>query len=223
MPTSWRHSPHCSTWNGSGYYTVRAYRRAAELIRATPADVSELVRAGRVRELAGTGPGIETRLRELVETGRMAEMDELRGPGAPRARRCRAPARPLAEADTGAWPRPRHPHARGAAGGGGRGTARQRAGDRAEDGGQDRVRARRAVGSAAAARHAVQPRSRARRRDRRRARRGACRRPGARDLSARFAAVVHSSGSGRPRCCRSSLPSSSGTRAAWPPSQARAT
>jgi DNA polymerase (family 10) len=63
--------------NGAGHYTVRAYRRAAELIRSTPADVSALVRAGRVRELAGIGPGIEARLRELVETGELAELREL--------------------------------------------------------------------------------------------------------------------------------------------------
>lgn len=63
--------------NGSSYYTVRAYRRAAELIRSTPADVAALVRAGRVRELAGIGPGIEQRLRELVETGEIAELREL--------------------------------------------------------------------------------------------------------------------------------------------------
>ena len=71
--------------NGSGYYTVRAYRRAAELIRATPADVSELVLAGRVRELAGIGPGIETRLRELVETGVPAPIcePEVRGSETP--------------------------------------------------------------------------------------------------------------------------------------------
>ena len=62
---------------GSGYYTVRAYRRAAELIRATPVDVAELVRAGRVRELAGIGPGIESRLSELVSTGELAELREL--------------------------------------------------------------------------------------------------------------------------------------------------
>ena len=36
---------------GASYYSVRAYRRAAELIRATPASVAELVRTGRVREL----------------------------------------------------------------------------------------------------------------------------------------------------------------------------
>ena len=61
----------------AGRYTVRAYRRAAELIRETPAPVEELVRAGRVRELRGVGPGIERRLVELVETGRLAELDEL--------------------------------------------------------------------------------------------------------------------------------------------------
>src|SRR5207244_8811216 len=65
--------------SGASYYSVRAYRRAAELIRATPVSVAELVRSGRVRELRGIGPGIEARLRELVETGRIAELDELEG------------------------------------------------------------------------------------------------------------------------------------------------
>ena len=67
----------------SSYYTVRAYRRAAELIRSTPADVAALVRAGRVRELAGIGPGIEARLRELVETGELAELRELEAAAMP--------------------------------------------------------------------------------------------------------------------------------------------
>jgi DNA polymerase (family 10) len=58
-------------------YTTRAYRRAAETIRAAGVPVAELVRAGRARELRGIGPGIETRLRELVETGGIAELEEL--------------------------------------------------------------------------------------------------------------------------------------------------
>ena len=62
---------------GAGYYSVRAYRRAAELVRETQAPVAELVRSGRVRELRGIGPGIETRLTELVTTGRLAELEEL--------------------------------------------------------------------------------------------------------------------------------------------------
>jgi DNA polymerase (family 10) len=62
---------------GSGYYTSRAYRRAAETIRETKAPIAQLVRSGRAQELRGIGPGIATRLRELVETGRIAELDEL--------------------------------------------------------------------------------------------------------------------------------------------------
>jgi DNA polymerase (family X) len=62
---------------GSGRYTARAYRRAAETIRETRAPVEDLVRAGRVQELRGIGAGIAGRLEELVETGTIAELDEL--------------------------------------------------------------------------------------------------------------------------------------------------
>ncbi len=62
---------------GAGHYTVRAYRRAAELVRETRAPVAELTREGRVRELRGIGPGIERRLVELVTTGRIEELEEL--------------------------------------------------------------------------------------------------------------------------------------------------
>src|SRR5262249_12918678 len=58
-------------------YTARAYRRAADVIRAVDVSVEELARAGRVRDLRGIGPGIEGRLRELVETGEIAELTEL--------------------------------------------------------------------------------------------------------------------------------------------------
>jgi DNA polymerase (family X) len=58
-------------------YMARAYRRAAETIRDAALPVEELVRSERARELRGIGPGIETRLRELVETGTIAEVEEL--------------------------------------------------------------------------------------------------------------------------------------------------
>lgn len=61
----------------AGPYSARAYRRAAELIRATPVPVAQLVREGRARELRGIGPGIERRLQELVDTGEIAELREL--------------------------------------------------------------------------------------------------------------------------------------------------
>jgi DNA polymerase (family X) len=62
---------------GANAYSVRAYRRAADLIRESPVHVAELVRSGRVRELPGVGPSIEARLRELVETGELHELKEL--------------------------------------------------------------------------------------------------------------------------------------------------
>src|SRR5919201_6397143 len=62
---------------GANHYTARAYRRAAEMIRASKAPIADLIRSGRVRELRGIGPGIEARLRELVETGEIAEVEEL--------------------------------------------------------------------------------------------------------------------------------------------------
>ena len=58
-------------------YTTRAYRRAAETIRGTSVPIAELVASGRVRNLRGIGPSIEARLRELVETGAIAELEEL--------------------------------------------------------------------------------------------------------------------------------------------------
>ena len=58
-------------------YTARAYRRAAGTIRGAALPVADLARAGRARELRGIGPGIEARVRELVETGEIAELAEL--------------------------------------------------------------------------------------------------------------------------------------------------
>jgi len=58
-------------------YSARAYRRAAATVRGAPAPVADLVRAGRVRQLRGIGPSIEAKLRELVETGAIAELAEL--------------------------------------------------------------------------------------------------------------------------------------------------
>src|SRR3954468_16013846 len=63
--------------SGAGFYTARAYRRAADTIRQTPAPAGALVRAGRIQELRGIGPGIDARLPGVVERGTIAELDEL--------------------------------------------------------------------------------------------------------------------------------------------------
>jgi DNA polymerase (family 10) len=58
-------------------YSSRAYRRAADTVRSAAVPVAPLVSAGRVQQLRGIGRGIEARLRELVETGDIAELAEL--------------------------------------------------------------------------------------------------------------------------------------------------
>jgi DNA polymerase (family X) len=68
---------------GGESYAARAYRRGADLIATTPILVADLVRSGRARELRGVGPGIEARLRELVETGKLSEVEELRREASP--------------------------------------------------------------------------------------------------------------------------------------------
>ena len=69
--------------SGASPYSARAYRSAAALVRDLSVSVAGLVRAGRVRELKGIGPSIEARLLELVETGGIAELEELRHATAP--------------------------------------------------------------------------------------------------------------------------------------------
>ena len=64
-------------------FMVRAYRRAAEAIRAAAVPVIDLVKNGRIRELRGIGRGLEARLRELVETGEIAELAQLEGEVSP--------------------------------------------------------------------------------------------------------------------------------------------
>ena len=61
---------------GANTYSVRAYRRAADLI-GSPRPRRGAGPLGRIRELRGVGPSIEARLRELVETGDLHELREL--------------------------------------------------------------------------------------------------------------------------------------------------
>jgi DNA polymerase (family 10) len=68
---------------GAGHYSVRAYRRAADLVRGLPTPVGDLVRRGEVRRLRGIGPAIEEKLVELVTTGEIAELAELERETAP--------------------------------------------------------------------------------------------------------------------------------------------
>ncbi|HEY3764550.1 MAG TPA: PHP domain-containing protein [Gaiellales bacterium] len=64
--------------SGASGHAVRAFRRGAGLVRGTPLPVADLVRRGRATDLRGVGAGLERRMRELVESGSIAELEELR-------------------------------------------------------------------------------------------------------------------------------------------------
>ena len=148
---------------GSSYYAVRAYRRAAELIRPLPTPVAELVRNGRARELRGIGPGLEARLRELVETGEIAHARELEGEVEPELVGARPLPRPDAETRRRDRAGARGAHRRRAARGDRIATARAGSGRRAEDGGPPAGGALTRGRAPRAPRPAAEPRARARR------------------------------------------------------------
>ena len=140
-------------------YTARAYRRAAETIRAAGVPVEPLVRSGQVRRLRGIGPGIEARLRELVETGEIAELTELERELAPElvgiGRYLGLSARRAIEIAQALGVRTLDELREAASAG----RLTERAGHRAEDGGADPRRARPRAGSAARAPAQPAPRS----------------------------------------------------------------
>jgi hypothetical protein len=63
-------------------HRVRAYRRAAEIVRDLPRPLSDLLDEGgmaRLEELPGIGPSLARSIRDLVLTGRLPMLDRLRG------------------------------------------------------------------------------------------------------------------------------------------------
>ncbi|KAA6465397.1 hypothetical protein DYQ86_05515 [Acidobacteria bacterium AB60] len=65
-------------------YKVRAYRRAAGLIRGLGESIDDLVRSGaELRGYAGIGEGISAAVREIVETGTLKTLERLRSQVSP--------------------------------------------------------------------------------------------------------------------------------------------
>ena len=59
-------------------FKVRAIRAGARIVDAMQEPVAEVMAAGRLKDVKGIGGGIARRLTELVETGELAELAELR-------------------------------------------------------------------------------------------------------------------------------------------------
>ncbi len=64
--------------DGAVQYRVLAYRTAARTVRDASVSVEQLVRDGRVTELAGIGKTLETKLETLIETGDTTQAQKLR-------------------------------------------------------------------------------------------------------------------------------------------------
>ncbi len=64
--------------SGEGPFPVRAFRNAARAVEGTNENVADLVRAGEVEKVRGIGGGVARRIKELLETGKIAEAEELR-------------------------------------------------------------------------------------------------------------------------------------------------
>ncbi|MBX5457026.1 MAG: DNA polymerase/3'-5' exonuclease PolX [Thermogemmatispora sp.] len=59
-------------------FEVRAYENAARTISALDDDIERLVKEGRLKGIPGLGPTITRRIEELVTTGRLSFLEELR-------------------------------------------------------------------------------------------------------------------------------------------------
>ncbi len=63
---------------GESTFRIRAYGRAAQVIRSLPQDINTLDREGDLTEITGVGKGIAAKLHELLTTGEMEYFEELK-------------------------------------------------------------------------------------------------------------------------------------------------
>jgi DNA polymerase (family 10) len=63
---------------GESWFKVRAYRRAAEVIRGTSEDVAQLAAEGRLKTLPGVGDAIAKKITDYLTTGHISLLDRLR-------------------------------------------------------------------------------------------------------------------------------------------------
>jgi len=59
-------------------FKVRAYRRAAQRIETLEEDIEELCRKGKLKSIPGIGESIASKIKELIETGRLEYLEKLK-------------------------------------------------------------------------------------------------------------------------------------------------
>ena len=60
------------------WFKIRAYRKVAEEIAKLPAELSVLASEGRLREIPGVGEAIEKKIKEILTTGRLHLLEQLK-------------------------------------------------------------------------------------------------------------------------------------------------
>ncbi|MEZ6187241.1 MAG: DNA polymerase/3'-5' exonuclease PolX [Planctomycetota bacterium] len=63
---------------GENPFKVRAYQNGARVVASLQDDVATLVRAGQLKQVKGIGKGLQEKIQELIETGELGYLDELR-------------------------------------------------------------------------------------------------------------------------------------------------
>jgi len=64
---------------GEDRFRVNSYRKVARILGETTEDLAALAAAGELTDLPGVGKGTAERIAELLETGKLAQQDRLRG------------------------------------------------------------------------------------------------------------------------------------------------
>ncbi|MBN1643637.1 MAG: hypothetical protein JW856_02290 [Dehalococcoidales bacterium] len=60
------------------WFKIRAYRKVADEIEKSPAELSELAAEGRLREIHGVGDAIEKKIKEMLDTGKLQFYEKLK-------------------------------------------------------------------------------------------------------------------------------------------------
>src|SRR6266704_2777478 len=58
-------------------FQIIAYQKAADTIEHSPTEVKELLHEGKLKELPGVGPSIQSHLQELIQTGKVKHFEEI--------------------------------------------------------------------------------------------------------------------------------------------------
>ena len=65
---------------GDSAFTIRAYQRAARTIEHLPVELAQMIKEERdLRQIPGIGEAISGKIREMVSTGRLEYLENLKG------------------------------------------------------------------------------------------------------------------------------------------------